>query len=126
MYGAYHAHVQAGAESIMRNVAKRMMNAEAVEALISWKMKIVEEKSRERGEAIMRRVGLRMANRELSDAYLGWHEKVVEAQKRERGEMLMRRVGARMSKKEMTSAWDAWCRNYAGNSQEMVSECPVA
>ena len=113
----------------MRNVAKRMVHAETAHAVLSWKMKIVQQKNHQRGEAVMRRVGLRMLNRELSDACLGWRHNVVGVQKRLRGEMLMRRVGARMTQQELTNVWDAWYHNYSENTRQMVSEgwvCCVA
>ena len=70
--------VQAGAESIMRNVAKRMLNAELSSAVITWHQGLLEHRSQQRGERIMKRVGARWMNRELSDNFREWREKQTE------------------------------------------------
>ena len=110
----------AGAEKIMRNVAKRLLMGDTARLVISWKMKIVEIKNRERGEGIMRRVGMRMLNKDLASGYVRWQLGWMEDKNKARGEMIMRRVGARMTKKELTTNWDAWVQNYKENMLEMV------
>ena len=75
-----HDFLQRGAEGIMRNVAKRMLNGELCERLLSWRNKFAEAKNQARGERIMKRVAGRWMNRTLSDAVTEWHEKQQEEQ----------------------------------------------
>ena len=113
--------VQAGAENVMRNVAKRMLMGDVARCVISWKMKVLEMLNQKRGEGIMKRVGLRMLNKDLSISFCNWRDNQLELKNRLRGEQIMRRVGARMMKKELTQNWDAWVKNYKENMLEMVS-----
>ena len=42
---------QTGAENIMKNVAKRILNQEAARGLLAWKLKWMESANREKGES---------------------------------------------------------------------------
>lgn len=113
--------VQAGAESIMRNVAKRMLLADAAQGILEWRTKVTLDFNCQRGQIILKRVGGRWRNEELWGAYRNWKMKWREDADRERGEMIMRRVGARMMNKELAMTWDAWHRNCKEGLLQMVS-----
>jgi hypothetical protein len=110
---------QSAGESIMRNVAQRLLNAEIIAGLTNWKDNLHEIKSRERGEAIMRRVGLRMKNREAADAVTIWREQQLEVKNRLRGEAIMKRVGGRMRNKEVALCWGEWVSSYRGDKDNV-------
>ena len=104
----------------MRNVAKRMLLADAVQGILEWKTKVALDFNCQRGQIILKRVGGRWRNEELWGAYRNWKMKWREDADRERGEMIMRRVGARMMNKELAMTWDAWHRNYREGIADMV------
>ena len=110
---------QAGAESIMRNVAKRMQNGEIAAAVIIWREnQVLEERerlARERGERIMKRVGGRWANRDLSDKFREWMWSWQEERDRLRAEAIMRRVGGRWRNQELAMNWTEYVTNYRGD-----------
>ena len=111
----FHMTTQQGAESIMRNVAKRILYGEAAQALISWQCKWIEARNRAKGERIMQRVGVRwknsIENREISEAFLGWHYSLMCDKNQSRAEAIMRRVGGRFRNKELAMHYAEWVRN---------------
>ena len=114
---------QAGAEQIMKNVAKRMMNGGLASVIISWRTNCHAEKTeavaQERAERIMKRVGGRWKSREMSDAVQDWHGKQLEEKAAQRAEMVMKRVGARLRNKELALNWAEWARNFRSDRSTM-------
>ena len=50
--------VQSGAGNVMCRVAKKMVHAATAQAVMSWRMKVVQQTNSQRGEAVMRQVVL--------------------------------------------------------------------
>merc|ERR1711871_633007 len=113
---------QSGAEQIMKNVAKRMLNRDLARMLIAWSCNWRDDA---RARWIMKGVGGRWMNREASDAVRSWHEKYFEEKSQARAEAIMRRVGGRMRNKEMALNYAEWARN-AKNDRESLWKNRVA
>jgi len=99
----------ANAESIMRNIAKRMLNKEVAFALIIWSEKLRVHNAHQCALRITKRVMMRMRHRSLSDAVMGWHERQLEEHRLltdvntlERSDMFRERCGR--LQKELESA----------------------
>ena len=116
---------QAGAESKMRAVAKRIMNLASARALQLWKCNCsneMEERERQaRAEAVMKRAGKRMLNRGASDCVMEWAKQMREQKAQSRGEKIMRRAAARMQHGDMVAAVVNWHTNQRAGVVEMVS-----
>ena len=110
---------QAGAENIMRNVAKRILYGEVAQGIVAWRYNVMVDKNQERGEAIMRRVGGRWRNQELAEGFFGWCANKREEENQGRAEAILRRAGGRMRNKELFMSWDAWYRNYKDGIMDM-------
>ena len=113
--------VQHGAESIMRNVAKRMVHGELAQGVLAWRYNLADAHALARGERIMKRVGARWLNRALSDMYCAWREGWMADKNAARAERIMRRVGGRWRHKELWVAMSEWQRNARSGILEMVS-----
>ena len=114
--------MQGGAESIMRNVAKRMLMGEAAQAVICWRSKQLEAKAQARAERIMRRVGGRWRQQDAVEALERWHERAMIAKMQSQGESILKRVGGRLQKKEVAMNFGEWRRNTRAGILDMVSK----
>ena len=107
---------QTGAEQIMKNVAKRMLNNGMAAVLIAWN---VNWKNHVRLNRIMKRVGGRWRNLDLSNAFTTFRDNYGEDKAQRHAQMIMRRVGARMRNKEMAINFAEFVRNAKNDRENM-------